>query len=256
MAFLQANVFSNVLNMDVGVNILLPQSTSRRPRPQKDDVPVLYLLHGMGGNQTVWSRRSSIERYVREQEIAVVMPSTELGFYTDTRYGMAYWRFVADELPEIIHELFPQITTKREKTFAAGLSMGGYGAVKLGLKRPERFAAVASLSGALSLGEQPESLLEAGSREYWEGIFGPLEEIAGSENDPIQMIAEVDPQAAPKFFVCCGKEDGLFPASQYFVHKAGQRDLDVTFEDGPGVHNWDFWDQWIQRVLEWLPYEK
>lgn len=256
MAFLQANVFSNVLNMDVGLNVILPQATARVPRPQKDDVPVLYLLHGMGGNETVWSRRSSIERYVREQEIAVVMPSTALGFYTDTRYGMDYWTFLSDELPQILLELFPQLTTSREKTFAAGLSMGGYGAVKLGLKRPERFAAVASLSGALSLGEQPESLLEAGSQAYWEGIFGPLPEIAGSTNDPIQMIAEVDPQKAPKFFVCCGKEDGLFPASQYFVHKARQRDLDVTFEEGQGVHNWDFWDQWIQRVLEWLPYEK
>lgn len=253
MAFIQANIFSNVLNLDVGVNILLPQETPRTPRPQKDDVPVLYLLHGMGGNQTVWERRSSIERYVRERELAVVMPSTELGFYTDTTYDMKYWTFISEELPQILQELFPQLSTKREKTFAAGLSMGGYGAVKLGLKCPQQFAAVASLSGALSLGEQPEVLLEAGSRAYWEGIFGPLAEIAGSGNDPIQMIQEVSVAEAPDFFICCGEEDDLYPASQYFVHKAGQKGLNVTFEHGPGAHTWDFWDQWIQRVLAWLP---
>ncbi|MBO0449894.1 esterase family protein [Enterococcus sp. MJM12] len=255
MAFIQANIYSNVLNLDVGLNLILPQSSARLTRDKKDDVPVLYLLHGMGGNETAWMRRSSIERYVRESEIAVVMPTTELGFYTDTRYGMQYWTFISEELPDILHELFPQLTTKKEKTFAAGLSMGGYGAIKLGLRCPDKFAAVASLSGALALASDPEVLLQSGSQAYWEGVFGPVEKMKGSENDPIHLLTTVAPEVAPKLFVCCGTEDFLYQSNQYFVQKAQAAGFFITYEEGPGAHTWDFWDEWIQKVLQWLPVE-
>lgn len=79
------------------------------------DIPVLYLLHGMGGNHSVWARRTSIERYVADLGIAVIMPSTDLAWYTDTQYDMNYWTFMSEELPRICHQLFPQLSTKREK---------------------------------------------------------------------------------------------------------------------------------------------
>ena len=147
MAFIQANIYSNVLEMEVNLNVILPQRQKKgdRYRVQEQetmDVPVLYLLHGMGGNHSVWERRTSIERYVADHGLAVIMPSTDLGWYTDTAYDMNYWTFIAEELPEICHELFPQLTTKKRKTYAAGLSMGGYGALKLGLAKPENFAAI------------------------------------------------------------------------------------------------------------------
>lgn len=161
MAFLQANVYSSELGMEVMVNVILPQQTKKAIGKETTgavtDIPVLYLLHGMNGNHSVWERRTSIERYVSDLDIAVIMPSTDLGFYTDTTYDMNYWTFISEELPNICHELFPQLSTKREKTFAAGLSMGGYGAIKLGLRKPEKFAAVASLSGALAIAESTDS---------------------------------------------------------------------------------------------------
>lgn len=256
MAFLQANVYSNILEMEVMLNVILPQKTKKSFGTDSlgatTDVPVLYLLHGMNGNHSVWQRRTSIERYVTDKGWAVIMPSTDLGWYTDTTYDMNYWTFVSEELPEICHELFPQLTTKREKTFAVGLSMGGYGALKLGLRKPEKFAAVASLSGALALAESIESLLEIRNKTYWEGIFGPLDRIKSSENDLIYQIEQLDPKIAPRVFVTCGTEDPLYPASTYAVKKMKQRAFDVTFEDGPGAHDWSFWDHWIQRVLEWL----
>ena len=101
------------------------------------DIPVLYLLHGMGGNHSVWARRTSIERYVADLGIAVIMPSTDLLVYGHTiRYELldVYLR----RITEICHQLFPQLS-KTRKTFAAGLSMGGYGALKLGLAKPESF---------------------------------------------------------------------------------------------------------------------
>ena len=163
MAFIQANIYSNVLEMEVNLNVILPQTTKKvigtSSEQETTDIPVLYLLHGMGGNHSVWERRTSIERYVADYGLAVIMPSTDLGWYTDTVYDMKYWTFIAEELPEICHELFPQLTRKREKTYAAGLSMGGYGALKLGLAKSENFAAVISLSGAVSVGNRMDDLL-------------------------------------------------------------------------------------------------
>ncbi len=256
MAFLQVNVYSNVLEMEVLLNVILPQQTKKKIGTDTvgaaDDVAVLYLLHGMNGNHSVWERRTSIERYVSDKQLAVIMPSTDLGWYTDTTYDMNYWTFIAEELPEICHELFPQLTTKREKTFAAGLSMGGYGAVKLGLRKPEKFAAIASLSGALTLAEAGEAFYEIRKQSYWEGIFGPLEKIKGSDNDLMHLVTQLDAKKAPRFFITCGTEDPLYPASTYAVEKMQEQQFAVTFEDGPGAHDWDFWDQWIQRVLDWL----
>lgn len=256
MAFLQANVYSNELGMEVMVNVILPQQTKKAIGKETEgavtDIPVLYLLHGMNGNHSVWERRTSIERYVSDLGLAVIMPSTDLGFYTDTTYDMNYWTFISEELPKICHELFPQLSTKREKTFAAGLSMGGYGAIKLGLRKPEKFAAVASLSGALAIAESADSFLEIRGKNYWEGIFGPLDKIKGSENDLIHLIKKADKKQAPRFFITCGTEDGLYEASVYATEQMKKRRLDVTFEEGPGAHDWDFWDKWIQRVLVWI----
>lgn len=113
----------------------------------------VYLLHGMSDDHTIWQRRTSIERYASKLGIAVVMPCTHLGFYTDTTYGMNYWTFISDELPKICREFFPQMSDKREDTLAAGLSMGGYGAWKLGLGASDTFGAAAALSGALDIVE-------------------------------------------------------------------------------------------------------
>lgn len=131
--------------------------------------------------------------------------------------------------------------------------MGGYGAVKLGLKKPENFAAIASLSGGLTIAEGIDQLLEIRSKAYWEGIFGPLEEIKGSENDLIHLIATLDASQAPKFYLTCGTEDLIYQASAYTTKKMRESGYDVVFEDGPGEHDWLFWDYWIQRVLNWLP---
>ncbi|MGM0126178.1 esterase [Enterococcus sp. AZ194] len=262
MAFIQANIYSNVLEMEVNIEVILPQKTEKvigeSTQQAASDVPVLYLLHGMGGNQSVWSRRTSIERYVTQYQMAVIIPSTDLGWYTNTTYDMNYWDFIAEELPEICHELFPQLTTKREKTFAAGLSMGGYGALKLGLKKPEAFAAVASLSGAVAIGGNMDALLNVRKAAFWEGIFGPLDQVEGSENDPLYLVDALvsSKKEAPRFYLACGEEDFLYLANQEVVSKMKENNLPVTFEHGPGNHTWEFWDQWIQRALEWFHEEQ
>ncbi|MGK0551136.1 alpha/beta hydrolase [Enterococcus faecalis] len=259
MAFLQANIYSNILEMEVCVNFILPQQTEKKigtnSQGVTEDIPVLYLLHGMGGNHSVWARRTSIERYVADLGLAVIMPSTDLAWYTDTQYDMRYWTFISEELPTICHQLFPQLTTKREKTFAAGLSMGGYGALKLGLAKPNRFAAVASLSGAVNLAAGIHELLKIRKQSYWEGIFGPLDQIAGSSNDPQYLLEELvkSGQPMPKFYLCCGEQDLLIYANQQMAALLEKAGADYEYHTGPGEHNWIFWDAWIQKILAWLP---
>ncbi|OTN88319.1 tributyrin esterase [Enterococcus sp. 7E2_DIV0204] len=262
MAFLQVSIYSNVLEMEMSMNVILPQKTEKKvgtaTNGRLTDVPVMYLLHGMGGNHSVWERRTSIERYVADLGLAVIMPSTDLGWYTDTRYDMKYWTFISEELPTICHELFPQLTTKRAKTFAVGLSMGGYGAIKLGLAKPESFGAVASLSGAVNLADRMEDLLAVRGQKFWEGIFGPFEQVQGSSNDPMFLLDQLvkSGKTPPNIFLCCGEEDLLLYGNKKMASALTSNTIEHTFETGPGNHDWIFWDTWIQRVLAWLPLEK
>lgn len=249
MALIEISTYSEVLKMEVQFQVILPEG-------KQEDLSVLYLLHGMGGNHSVWTRRTSLERYVKNYNLAVILPSTDLGWYTDTTYDMNYWTFISEELPKRCHEIFPQLTKNPQKTFAGGLSMGGYGAVKLGLRQPERFGAILSFSGALALAEAWEELYREGSQKYWEGIFGPLEAFRGSEDDLVACIQKGCPKQGPKYLITCGTEDELFPASEYVVDQMQTHGFSVTFEQSPGAHDWEYWDEWIQKGLEWLITEQ
>ena len=137
MALLHVDFFSTVLGMSMNMDVILPQQTwgqiGMEGMCAEGKYKTMYLLHGMSDDQTIWQRRTSVERYAAKLGIAVVMPTTHLAFYTDTTYGMKYWTFISRELPEICRTFFPQMSDKPEDTLAAGLSMGGYGAWKLGL---------------------------------------------------------------------------------------------------------------------------
>ncbi|MGB4406586.1 MAG: alpha/beta hydrolase family protein [Sphaerochaeta sp.] len=154
MALLHLFLFSGTLMMDTSVTIIFPQNCARIREDRKPfftgPYKVLYLLHGLKQNETSWIRMSSIERYVSQLPLVVVMPSVHRSFYTDQERGFPYFTYVADELPALVKEMF-NISSKREDTFVAGLSMGGYGAIKLALSRPEQYGYAASLSGALDM---------------------------------------------------------------------------------------------------------
>ena len=148
MAVMKIEYYSQVLDMEWGVNVLYPDA-NRVEEPDCKDIPVLYLLHGMSGNHNSWLKRTNVERLLRGTNLIVVMPNTSNGWYTDTQYGFDYYTALAEELPEVLKRFFPNMTSKREKTFIAGLSMGGYGCFKLALAT-NRFSHAASFSGALA----------------------------------------------------------------------------------------------------------
>lgn len=245
MALIQCDFFSETLQLSTSMNVLLPQ-------PARARYPVLYLLHGLSDDHSTWLRRTSIERYVDPLGLAVVMPAVHRSFYADMVHGNRYWTFVSQELPALARSFFP-ISRRREDTFVAGLSMGGYGAFKLALSFPQRFGAAASLSGALDQAADMK-YTEPAWRAEMETIFGDLDKFAGSPNDVMHLARKLAKSARPqpRLYQCCGTEDFLYDQNLCFRDQARALDLDLTYEEGPGEHEWGYWDRMIQRVLAWL----
>jgi putative tributyrin esterase len=258
MALIECKFYSEVLGLNTSMTVILPQKTTTQigmSNVTRGDLhPTLYLLHGLSDDDSIWLRRTSIERYVAEMGIAVVMPNVHRSFYTDMAMGGRYWTFISEELPMLARSFFP-LSDKREENFVAGLSMGGYGAIKLGLRKPESFAAAASLSGALDMahnflnGEGATTK----SKEY-EMIFGK-EDTAGTPEDLLWLLEEVNRSTGPKpaLYQCCGTEDFLYTDNLRFRDACQATSLSLTYEEGPGTHEWGYWDAKIRDVLAWLP---
>lgn len=257
MALFDCNFFSEVLSLQCSMYVYVPQTPTRGGPGftlPPDGWPTLYLLHGMGDDHSIWLRRTSIERYVVDRKLAVVMPAVHRSYYTNMVHGYDYFTFIADEVPAIARQYF-RLSSRRQDNFVAGLSMGGYGAFKLAFTYPERFAAAASMSGALdpaALATLPERVKEFGN------IFGPAQAMAGSDNDLFHLSAKVVQSggAPPQLWICCGTEDFLIEHNRRFRDHLRKLDVPFVYEEGPGNHEWSYWDANIQRVLDWLPLKK
>ena len=251
MALLEVNFDSQVLGLSLGANVILPE----HPEAGKEPPAVLYLLHGLSDDHTIWSRRTAIERYAAKYNLAVVMPDAYKSFYCDMRHGSDYWTFFSEELPALIRRWF-KVSGDPAKTFVAGLSMGGYGAFKLALGCPGQYAAAASLSGSLDLAHHIHDEWDECRLRTFNAVFGDMENIPGSGNDLIAQVKALESVPDTEFYVACGTEDFLYADSVNFRDAAAEKGLHLTYEEPGGDHTWSFWDTYIQRVLEWLPVEK
>lgn len=254
MALIHLSLYSDTLMMDSSVSIIFPQNCQRvldeRKPLFKGPYKVLYLLHGLKQNETSWTRMSSVERYVSQLPLVVVMPSVHRSFYTDQERGFPYFAYVADELPTLMHEMF-NISTRKEDTFVAGLSMGGYGAFKLALSRPEQYGYAASLSGALDLVGLRAQQEDNSNDAEMENTFGDLDRVEGSRHD-LFALAKGLKDTKPKLFMSCGTEDFLYAGNKRF-YEIFSKEMSITYHEEAGAHTWDYWDRNIQRVLNWLP---
>ena len=251
MPNLTLNFRPESLGAGTPVNIYLPDAIV-------EDMPVLYLLHGMHGDHNSWVNGSSIGRYARARGLAVVMPSVGNSFYANQKHGCRYFDYVAHELPEYIGKLLPFITKKREKTFVAGLSMGGYGAVKVALRNPDRFCAAASLSGCLDMNVDVKS-----TDEGWDNIcvcnWGEdyMTSLPGSDEDLLHLVDSFpESKEKPRLYIACGTEDFLYRQNITFKNHLVGKGFDYLYEEGPGAHTWDFWDKWIVPAIEFFFEEK
>ncbi len=264
MAFFHMNFFSPTLLVGTDVNVFIPTPDSGELSTGQDigyfhdgvKYPVLYLLHGAYGDYSDWARLTGIERYAQAHKIAVVMPSADNSFYQDMYRGGKYLTYFTRELPDYIARLFP-VSTKREDTFVAGLSMGGYGAVRVAFEVPERFGAAASLSGAIDL------LAALGDAEkephrppfYWDAIFADPGKVEGSDADLFALAQKrlAEGRKLPPIYQTVGTEDLIYPANLSAKKKLEELGLELTYAEHPGIHDWEFWDAHIRDVLDWLP---
>ena len=265
MAFIQMNLLSKSLMRTVPVNVILPVDKMVFPgMPVREDKPykTLYLLHGVFGNYTDWVCGSRIQRYAEENDLVVIMPSGDNAFYVDQPAGNNFYgEFIGRELVEITRRMFP-LSRKREDTFIGGLSMGGFGALRNGLKYSDTFGYIISLSGALHLEQMAARTEDAPffieSKSYAEACFGDLSTVLEGDKNPRWLVKQLkkEKKGIPEIYMACGDRDHLLPVNKDMAKFLEEQGAKVTFEIGPGDHEWDFWDTHIKKAIEWLPTEK
>ncbi len=250
MAFLETHVFSQALEVAVTINVLLPepsQGIGLEGNQAQEPPRVMYLLHGYSDDQSIWMRRTSVERYCAKYNLAVFMPAVNHSFYANELQGERYWDYVSQELPQMAQSMF-RLSQEPGSALVAGLSMGGYGAMKLALTYPERFAAAASFSGAVDA----EALLRKREpRPTMRRALGTPKAFHGSENDLFHLM-EQNAQAPhkPRLYVACGTDDFLFAQHKKFVPALAQHGWDVTHTETPGFgHEWAYWDGQLEAFL-------
>lgn len=249
MAYFEMHYKSEALLMQVTVGVIIPDV-------KKDEgercYKTLYLLHGLSDDQTMWMRRTSIERYAEEWGIAVVMPSVARSWYTDTAYGAKYFTFVSEELPRVCRSYFSGMSDKREDNFIAGLSMGGYGAFKIALTYPERFGGCASLSGAHDLFRENAFKF---NRE-WRGNFGfdipTSDELLGTKHDVFWLAdkAKASGKELPRMFLWCGESDFLLEGNRRLDAYLTELGIDHVYRESEGDHSWQWWDKHITDAID------
>lgn len=264
MALIQMNFLSETLMRTVPVHVVLPVDKMPSPdMPAQEEKPykTLYLLHGIFGNYTDWVSFTRIQRLAEDYNVAVVMPSGDNSFYLDQPGSHNYYgEFVGRELVEMTRKAFP-LSRKREDTYIGGLSMGGYGAIRNGLKYHDTFGAIVALSASMIIEDLSErtndSTYLVERRDYAEAIFGDLEQVVKSDKNPKYLIEKLQAEGAkiPAIYMACGKEDRLLAGNRDFAEFLKKRGVEVTLEEGPGGHEWNFWDTYIKKGLEWLPLE-
>ena len=240
MAIIEVNFISKCLMRVVTFNAIIPvdkfgpQAENAEQKPLK----TLYLLHGIFGNYTDWVNGTRIQAWAEANDLAVIMPSGENRFYLDDeKSGELYGEFIGKELVEFTRKLFP-LSDKREDTFIIGLSAA---LVHDTWKDADNSAPIFTFR-----------------RSYYEAVFGEYDKVKGSDKDPKALLLKLKEEGrpVPKMYLCCGTEDGLVTANRDFRDFLNENGVDLTYVEGPGKHDWVFWDTYIKKVLDWLPLNR
>ena len=239
---------SAALGRGMKYRVLVPQDYDGSLRRY----PVLYLLHGLTGDYQDWTTRTNLAEYTRTLPLIVVMPDGENQWYTNAADGSARFEdFIASDLAADVVQKYRTVNSRHGRAIA-GLSMGGYGALKLALKRPAQYAVAGSFSGAFGVTVEGryDRMIASVKAPALTGIFGPADSDTRKQNDVLALAAAMKPPAAPYVYVDCGTSDGLIAENRDVVaalHKAG---VAYEYHEIAGGHSWDYWDR---RIREFLP---
>ncbi len=253
---LKGTVFSNILQMETGISIVTPHIIL----PQKYNV--VYLLHGIGGNHEKWVNHSMLPFYAKNGNTIFIMPEVARSFYTDMKYGFSYFTYITEELPQICKSIF-QISAKREDTAIAGVSMGGYGALKAAFSKPEQYGKCAAFSsGCLFLKKALEEQKKYGLNEefvkrYGKQLYVDFQAILGEDlqwkpEHELLELAKIckNKKQTPKIYMACGTEDSFYNENTFFYKKLNELSFDVTYEYWQGNHDFLFFDKALKRAME------
>ena len=233
--------------MTVGCNLILPRDYATSARRY----PVLYLLHGYTDHYPAWVSYTQLTQYARGYDQIIVMPEGDNSFYTNSASdpNLAWEDFLILDLIPYVDSHYRTVASRSGRAIA-GLSMGGYGAMKLGLKYPQMFSAVASLSGAVAAARwRQRPLDDAEFNKLIDGVFGPADNPARAANDPFELVKKVPADARPQIYLSIGSEDFLLEENREFVRLLTQLKIPYEYREIPGKHEWPVWDQQIQVVL-------
>ena len=259
MIHCQCHFFSKHLGYPTDVTVLLPHPEWKTASgmdisslyPEDRRHPVLYLLHGSAECGEAWLWHTHIEQYAQRAGIAVVMPSGKNSFFCDAVSGEKYHSFVAEELIAFSRSVFP-LSTKRDDTFIAGASMGGYGAARLALDGGGLFSALGIFSGALSPFLIQERLRAIGIDEIrFDLLFGSKERYRGSSHDLFCLAEHCPPDFhKPRVRLYCGEDDTINgDINREFADLLVLHGFDVHFDSQPGGHDWDYWDWCLEDFV-------
>ena len=260
MAHLRCDFRSEVLDMNTSMTVILPEAPTLG---KMGDVRVVYLLHGLADNCSGWSRYTSVERYARKYNLALVIPEVQRSFYFDMVYGLKYFTFVHDELRNICEGFFG-FSDERNHNYIMGLSMGGYGSLKCAFTTPLHYAGVAAFSAVTDISAMVDGVKEIGTdglrtkdcnRREFRAIFGPDCSLNDAD-DLFKLVARSDAQDLPALFLACGENDSLFEQSRDLYQTLASKGADVAFEHWSGAHDWDFWDKAVCRAFDYFFGEK
>lgn len=269
MAVFQFSFFSTSLHRNTDVTAVIPTEGPMFPGMPVPEGPLklLILLHGYSGSHADWLRGSSIEQLAGKHRIAILCPSCENSFYIDdvTRDAL-YEQLIARELPAFARKTFQNISQRREDTFIGGLSMGGYGAIRNGLKNHDVFGGILAFSSALitdGISKMPDDVQpgpQGGgggmgmSPSYFIHTFGKPSKIIGSDVDPKALAEKLVASGAerPRLYMACGAEDFLIESNRDLHAHLEKLGYEHYYVEGPGTHEWAYWERHITQSLAWV----
>lgn len=258
VALIETHLFSEVLGMEMEAYVIYPQE--KQPYSGDGKLKVLWLLHGGSGDATAWLRMSSIARYAEEYGIVVVLPGAMNSCFTDMEHGGRFFAYVADELPGVLRHLLPRLSADREENYIAGYSNGGYGCFKIGLSRPDRYAAI----GAFSAGDKSDiAFVNDGSSKARERILLFGEESLLITNHDLKHLAREALRRGgplPRVYHACGSLDPWLDLNvrmrDFFMGLEGDPYRYQYHEAEGHGHTWEFWDREILRFFDYLALQK
>lgn len=262
MAVITCHFLSDCLQRIVPFTAVLPvDQTPEGNYEPGAPMQTLYLLHGLLGDHTDWLVRTRIEELAMQNNLAVIMPAGENSFYVDWPITdhRDYGRFIGEELPAFTRRLF-HLSDRREDTYIAGLSMGGYGALRNGLVYNEVFGRIIALSSAAHIFEM-DPADPAYDVHHALGVLGDLEVARGTNMNPRVAAADLmarhaaDPSVpVPEIFMACGTTDTLLPPNRILRDYFREIGMHVDYYEDAYGHEWDFWNLMINKAIrEWLP---